>query len=98
MRYLPFAVMLGLWIYCWIEIAQSDPAQVRRLPRVAWAFIVVVPIVGALCWLFLGRPNGSKAVAASPRLRPKVIAPDDDPDFLRSLRKPPPEDEERRTG
>ena len=98
MRYLPFAVMLGLWIYCWIEIAQSDPAQVRRLPRAAWALIVAVPLLGGIAWLVLGRPNGSTTVAASPRPRPKMVAPDDDPDFLRSLRKPPKDDGEPQTG
>lgn len=96
MRFLPGILLVVLHIYCWIEIAQSDPKQVRQTSRGIWALIVVIPLAGPIGWLMYGRPNGTDGQQAAPRPRPRVIAPDDDPDFLRSLRrkkpKPPSED------
>ena len=96
MRFLPYVLMIVLAVYSWVEIALSDPTQVRQLPRWIWALLVFVPVFGAVCWLVLGRPNGTDPVqvAAKPKPKPRVVAPDDDPDFLRSLRHPkPPEDD-----
>ncbi len=94
MRFLFPILVVVLCVYAWVEIAQSDPRQVRRLPRWAWALLVLVPLFGAVVWLVFGRPNGSAVAPAAPKPRPRVIAPDDDPDFLRTLRKPkpPPDD------
>ena len=89
MRFLVYIVPLVLLVYCWVEIAQSDPQQVRQLPRGVWALIVLIPIAGPVGWLVYGRPNGDEVVQTVPKPRPRVIAPDDDPDFLRSLRRPP---------
>lgn len=93
MRFLPYVLAIVLAIYSWVEIALSDSTQVRQLPRWIWGLLVFVPIFGAVSWLVLGRPNGTKAVQVStrPKPRPRTVAPDDDPDFLRSLRhrKPP---------
>jgi Phospholipase_D-nuclease N-terminal len=92
-RFVPWAVAIVLYVYCWVEIGQSDPRQVRVLPRLAWALVVAVPFFGAAAWLVYGRPNGSQARESAPRSQPQVVAPDDDPEFLRSLRKRPPDDD-----
>jgi hypothetical protein len=90
MRFLVYIVPFVLLIYCWIEIAQSDPRQVRQLSRGVWALVVLIPFAGAIAWLAYGRPNGQQITPAVPKPRRRVVAPDDDPDFLRSLRRPPP--------
>jgi hypothetical protein len=89
MRYLPMILLVVLAIYCWVEIALSDRHQVRQLPRGIWALIVFVPLGGPIAWLVFGRPNGSDVPPPKARPRPHVVAPDDDPDFLRSLKRPP---------
>ncbi len=93
MRFLPWAVAIVLYVYCWVEIAQSDPRGVRVLPRFAWALLVVVPILGAAAWLIYGRPNGTNVPPRAARPQPRRVAPDDDPEFLRSLRKRPPDND-----
>lgn len=90
MRFLPWIVIPVLLVYSWIEIAQSDPKQVRLLSRGLWAVIVLIPLAGPVAWLVTGRPNGDAVRQSPPRARPRVVAPDDDPDFLRSLRPPQP--------
>ncbi len=92
-RILPFVVELALVVYCLIDLWQADTARVRSLPKAVWALlIVVVPLVGCVAWLVLGRPERMgrggppSAGPGSPR------GPDDDPDFLRGLGRRPPSD------
>ncbi len=92
MRFLPGILLIVLAIYCWIELAQSDRRDVRQLPRGLWALVIAVPLVGPVAWLVYGRPNGDDVPAATPRQRPRQIAPDDDPDFLKNLKIDPPPD------
>ena len=98
MRFLPAALLIVLAIYCWIEIAQSDPRQVRQLPRGLWALLVAVPLIGPVGWLVYGRPNGTGKPAPAKPARRRPLAPDDDPEFLRRLGrpKPPPDEDPRR--
>jgi hypothetical protein len=92
-RFLPLIVVIVLHVYCWIEVWQSDPRQVRELPRGLWALLVAVPFFGPVAWLVFGRPNGTPVAPTAPRPQRRMSAPDDDPDFLRSLRRPPPDDD-----
>ncbi|MCL1838474.1 MAG: PLD nuclease N-terminal domain-containing protein [Propionibacteriaceae bacterium] len=82
-RFLPLIVIGFLMIFCIVDLAQADSARIRRAPKWLWAVaIVLLPGIGSLAWLFLGRPLSQKA--SKPKSGP--IAPDDDPDFLRGLR------------
>jgi hypothetical protein len=69
------------------------------LPKWAWVLIVVVfDVIGGIAWLVAGRPMGHKAprnvawpstpTAGFPEYErpPRVVAPDDDPDFLRHMK------------
>jgi len=83
-RYLPLIIVALLTIYCVVEVAQAQPFAVRRMPRWLWATaIICLPLVGAVSWLLLGRPNAESRGLKNRRLRPS--APDDDVDFLRGL-------------
>lgn len=76
-------VALALAIFCLVQLIQSRGQRVRGLPRWAWVpVIVLLPILGPVAWLVLGRPRGGGAPKPPPR---RTIAPDDDPDFLRNL-------------
>lgn len=93
-RILPFVVELALLVYCLIDLWQADAARVRNLPKVVWVLlIVVVPLVGGVAWLVLGRPQSLDG-GATPGSRPPQAprGPDDDPDFLRGLGRRPPSD------
>ncbi|WP_375432387.1 PLD nuclease N-terminal domain-containing protein [uncultured Friedmanniella sp.] len=83
-RYLPIIIVALLMIYCVVEVAQAPTYAVRRMPRWLWATaIICLPLIGAVGWLFLGRPNAESLGTRTPRSRPS--APDDDADFLRGL-------------
>ncbi|GEM29226.1 PLD nuclease N-terminal domain-containing protein [Nocardia neocaledoniensis] len=95
---MPYAVLgfltLALWVYCLVDIITSPDDGIRHLPKMGWILVVVlVPTVGALLWLFAGRPVGPERRPATTRYseydRPgRAVAsnPDDDEAFLRGLR------------
>ncbi|RCK69661.1 MULTISPECIES: PLD nuclease N-terminal domain-containing protein [Desertihabitans] len=83
LRYLPLFIALALMVYCVIDVAQSEADRIRNAPRWLWlTVIVVVPIIGPICWLLLGRPKADGGGGGGYD-RPRY--PDDDPDFLRRL-------------
>ncbi len=83
MKVLVFAAPIVLAVFCLVQLVQSDEHEVRHLPRLAWgAVIVLLPVLGPVAWLVAGRPLPGRP----PQRQTRVLAPDDDPDFLRSLR------------
>lgn len=74
---------LALTVYALVDCLQTPEKRARYLPKVAWpAVIVLVPLLGPLAWLALGKVRGAPGGGRRPR-GPR--GPDDDPDFLRGL-------------
>ncbi len=95
-RVLPVLIALVLTVWAVIDCVQTPSSDARILPKPLWLIcIVLVPFVGAGAWLALGRTRsfglarGTGATGSSGTTRreprPQPVAPDDDPDFLRSL-------------
>jgi hypothetical protein len=92
-------LVIGLWIFCFIDVLLTPDTACRNLPKLAWVFIVLLfPLIGSIAWLAAGRPWDRAGVASRPRAtsrfpeydRPnRYVAsnPDDDEEFLASLRK-----------
>ena len=84
-------VSLGVLVYCALDVLRTPPRQVRTLPKPLWlALVVVFPLLTALPWLLFGRPQetarAGRPGASVPAPPARVVHPDDDEDFLRSLR------------
>lgn len=81
-------IALAITIYALIECVRTRPNDVRSLPKAGWVLaIILLPLVGAALWFWLGRPNYG---APGPQARPTrptggQKAPDDDEAFLRNL-------------
>lgn len=57
MPYLGLLVMV-VWVLCLIDVIRADEHRVRNLPKMLWLMIVVIlPLVGSLLWVLLGRPD-----------------------------------------
>lgn len=82
---LPIVIAAALAIYALIDCGQADRAKVRPPGKPLWLLIILVPIVGPVAWLVLGRPAAAAGRPASAP-RPRPLAPDDDPEFLRRIR------------
>ncbi|HYN96448.1 MAG TPA: PLDc N-terminal domain-containing protein [Pilimelia sp.] len=98
-----FVAQIALMAVALISCLSVDADRVKGMPRYAWVIVIIlVPVLGAVAWFTVGRRRGGPGGGSAPgRPRPRPVAPDDDPDFLRSLRPPPPEDPDggaRRTG
>ncbi|MBB4735808.1 multisubunit Na+/H+ antiporter MnhG subunit [Micrococcus cohnii] len=75
-------VLVALTLYALFESLLTPAHRVRALPKWAWVLVVlVVPLVGPLLWLTLGR-----AQRHVDRPGTRSSAPDDDEEFLRGLR------------
>ena len=56
------ALAVGVIIYALIECAQSDKYAVRAIPKWGWLLVILLlPVVGAVLWLFFGRPRKDDA-------------------------------------
>ena len=62
------ALAVGVIIYALIECAQSDKYAVRAIPKWGWLLVILLlPVVGAVLWLFFGRPRTDDAARDAAR-------------------------------
>ncbi|MEU0161805.1 PLD nuclease N-terminal domain-containing protein [Streptomyces sp. NPDC006261] len=87
-----FILPLALMIYAFIDCLNTSEEDTKHLPKIAWVFIILLFwVVGSIGWLFAGKVRHSSAGGAGlsswqPGRRQQWVAPDDNPDFLKSLR------------
>jgi hypothetical protein len=87
-RFLPFLISLVLSVYALFSCIQTPDEDVPHLPKLVWIVLIVfVPFVGPIVWLLMSRTQTDRADGAvrPPRPSARPVAPDDDPDFLKSL-------------
>jgi hypothetical protein len=84
---LPF-VVVALDVFAVVDVILTEARRVRALNKVVWVVIIVLlPVIGALLWFFLGKERQDRGG------EPRQVAPDDDPNFLRNLRRDEEQDE-----
>ncbi len=80
-------IAVALDIFSIIDIITIDERRVRGLPKFLWvAVVVLLPFVGAILWFTIGRARDENGGGTRGGER-RTIAPDDDPNFLRNLRR-----------
>jgi hypothetical protein len=83
-------VMLGLWIFCIVDVITTPADRVRNLPKLVWLLLVVLLVdIGSIAWLIAGRswaPKDDQPIGAARARRGKPASPDDDEEFLAVLR------------
>ena len=84
-------VTIALLIFALVDISLTPSKNVRSFPKWAWVLVAIIPIVGPAMWFVLGRPRKGTTGRVSPII---YGAPDDDPEFLRSLKRD--EEQEKR--
>ncbi|RAO26337.1 hypothetical protein PSN13_06361 [Micromonospora saelicesensis] len=88
-----FLVQIVLAVCALISCLSAEEGKIRALPRIAWVLIILFfPLVGSIAWFIVGREPTAGArkgwpgvTGGSERQRPRPMAPDDDPEFLRSV-------------
>ena len=100
--YLPFLLILALTIYAFIDCLNTPEEEVEHLPKVAGSSSSCSSaIVGPIAWLVAGKKRHAAARAAAPpseapRRRAQWVAPDDNPEFLKSLKDEDKKDEDKK--
>jgi hypothetical protein len=70
------------YIYSVADCALFERSRVRGLPKPVWLLIIILfPVIGGILWFVVGR--GRRKAQTQGR---RVVAPDDDPEFLGKLR------------
>ncbi|WP_406726118.1 PLD nuclease N-terminal domain-containing protein [Streptomyces sp. GD-15H] len=93
LRVLMFLVPLALSVYAFIDCISTQDEDIRHMPKPLWAILVLLfPLVGSLSWIIAGKkrhPRGADGQVGSAWNRgggrQQWVAPDDNPDFLKSL-------------
>ncbi|GAA3336375.1 PLD nuclease N-terminal domain-containing protein [Amorphoplanes nipponensis] len=90
---------LALVVIALIDCLSAEEFQIRALPRVVWVFLILLfSPIGAIAWFVAGRPARAVKLSNGTTWRPgsgfpeherprrsAPLAPDDNPEFLRSL-------------
>lgn len=91
-RLLPILVILALWIYAFIDCLNTPENEVRKLPKVVWVILILLfgqVLLGPIAWFAVGRPRRNTPYGAVRADERRWVAPDDNPDFLKSLGEQP---------
>ncbi|WP_330239305.1 PLD nuclease N-terminal domain-containing protein [Streptomyces sp. NBC_00525] len=92
LRALIYLLPLALTIFAFIDCLNTPEDEAKHLPKIAWVFIILLFwVVGPIVWLAAGKVRGAPAGGGTPSewhrgRRRQWVAPDDNPDFLNSLK------------
>ncbi len=85
-KIIPLILVFGLTFYALIDCARADESQIKNLPKWGWLLLIILlgpqaVAIGPIAYLVAGRnkPKGLR------RPKPRILPPDDDPDFLRNI-------------
>lgn len=84
LRVLGVLFLVALYIYFILDVLRTPRGETRSLPKYVWLLLVIlIPLLGGLIWLALGRVWRAPGSRFGRRRGP--LAPDDDPKFLKQL-------------
>jgi hypothetical protein len=88
---------IALLVLALVDCLTTPGGQMRALSKPLWVLLILLfSPIGSISWFIAGRPREPHPAGVLTRAnrRPHVVAPDDDPEFLRDLSRSL--DEERR--
>ena len=77
-------IAVALIIFTFIDIALTESRRIRGVPKGFWFFIALLPFLGLILWFAVGK---------EPARATRYVAPDDDPSFLKNIRRDEEQDE-----
>ena len=81
-------VLVAVDVFSIVDVVLTDRSRVRALPKVLWILVIVLlPVIGVVLWFMLGKARSASTGGT------RTVAPDDDPDFLRNMRRQEEQDE-----
>ena len=77
-------IAVALIIFTFVDIALTESRRIRGVPKGFWFFIALLPFLGTILWFAVGK---------EPARATTYLAPDDDPSFLKTIRRDEEQDE-----
>lgn len=79
-------ISLALTLFSFVDCAMREDTQIKKLPKWGWLIIIALfGLFGSLSYLFIGRNGARTPGIKKPKSKPRILPPDDDPDFLKKL-------------
>ncbi|MGV8876588.1 MAG: PLD nuclease N-terminal domain-containing protein [Rhodoglobus sp.] len=80
--------LVAVDVFATVDVILTDRRRVRALPKALWVLVILLlPVIGVILWFILGKASSGSAVSN------RSVAPDDDPNFLRTVRQREDQDE-----
>jgi hypothetical protein len=77
-------IAVALIVFTFVDIALTESRRIRGVPKGFWFFIALLPFIGTVLWFAVGK---------EPARATRYLAPDDDPSFLKNVRRDEEQDE-----
>ena len=81
-------VTVAVYIYALIDVISIHEWRIKSLNKLTWVLIILIlPLIGSILWFVFGKLSARDARGQTGGVRrtpPRVLAPDDDPAFLRN--------------
>lgn len=77
-------IAVALIIFTFVDIALTESRRIRGVPKGFWFFVALLPVLGMILWFAVGK---------EPARAGRYLAPDDDPSFLKTIRRDEQQDE-----
>jgi hypothetical protein len=82
-RALLILLPLVLTLFTFVDCAMRDDSQIKKIPKWGWLLVILfLQPIGGIVYLVIGRVR--KVRGPKPGKK-RILPPDDDPDFLRSI-------------
>ena len=82
-RALLILLPLVLTLYTFVDCAMRDDSQIKKIPKWGWLLVILfLQPIGGIVYLATGRVRKLRGPKPGKK---RILPPDDDPDFLRSI-------------
>ncbi len=82
-RALLILLPLVLTLFTFVDCAMRDDSQIKKIPKWGWLLVILfLQPIGGIVYLAIGRVRKLRRPKPGKK---RILPPDDDPDFLRSI-------------
>jgi hypothetical protein len=79
-------ILSAITLFAFVDCAMRDDSLIKKLPKWGWLLIILfLAPFGSIVYLFAGRNGKLQRPSLNKKSKPRILPPDDDPDFLNKL-------------
>jgi hypothetical protein len=79
-------ISAAVTLFAFVDCAMRDETLIKKLPKWAWLLIIFfLGLFGSVFYLAAGRNGKFQRSGLKNKKKPRILPPDDDPDFLNKI-------------